>query len=125
VSLTACDATVAPATPQVGCTFFPLVAQQALSPELFVPFVKALKTAGPTLRIALAALIPKVNNVAEHGELPPLLATQDSQLRTIAVQLLTQLGGKTVNQALKNLRKDNAFTARADAIEILVRISGH
>ena len=123
--LTAKDATSDPALHKRRCTVFSLVAQQALSPELFVPFVKALKTAGPTLRIALAALIPKVNNVAEHGELPPLLATQDSQLRAIAVQLLTQLGGKTVNQALKNLLKDKAFTARAEAIEILVRISGH
>ncbi len=123
--LTAKGATGDPPLHKRRCTVFSLLVQQALSPELFVPLVKALKTADPTLRITLAALIPKVNNVAEHGELPPLLATPDSQLRAIAVQLLTQLGGKTVNQALKNMLKDKAFTARAEAIEILVRISGH
>ncbi len=123
--LTAKGASGDPPLHKRRCTVFSLTVQQALSPELFVPFVKALKTADPTLRITLAALVPKVNNVAEHGELPALLVTADSQLRSIAVQLLTQLGGKTVNQSLKNLLKDKAFTARAEAIEILVRISGH
>jgi len=92
--LTAKGATSDPPLHKRRCTVFSLVVQQALSPDLFVSFVKALKTADSTLRITLAGLIPKVNKVAEHGELPPLLATQDAQLRAIAVQLLTQLGGK-------------------------------
>src|SRR5215472_8129748 len=108
------------------CTVFSLLVQQALGQELFLPFVKALKIADALLRTTLATLIPKVNNIAEHAELCGLLSgSQDAQLRTIATQLLTQLGGKTVNQTLRSMLKDKAFTARTEAIEILVRISGH
>ncbi len=107
------------------CTVFSLVVQQALGPELFLPFVKALKTADPVLRACLATLIPKVNNISEHAELCGLLATPDAPLRAVTAQLLAQLGGKTVNQALRSMLKDKGFTARAEAIDVLVRISGH
>jgi twitching motility protein PilT len=107
------------------CTVFSLVVQQALAPELFLPFVKALKTADPVLRACLATLIPKVNNISEHAELCGLLAAPDPPLRAVTAQLLAQLGGKTVNQALRSMLKDKGFTARAEAIEVLVRISGH
>jgi twitching motility protein PilT len=107
------------------CTVFSLLVHQALHQELFLPFVKALKTADPLLRPTLAALIPKVNNIAGHLELCSLLNTQETALRAMVASLLAQLGGKTVNQALKNMLKDKAFAARAEAIDVLVRISGH
>ncbi len=123
--LTAKGAASDPALHKRRCTVFSVVVQQALAPELFLPFVKAIKTGDPLLRATLAALIPKVNNIAEHAELCGLLNTQDAQLRGIAAQLLSQLGGKTVNQTLRNMLKDKGFAARAEAIDILVRISGH
>src|SRR5713226_9635982 len=105
------------------CTVFSLVVQQALGPELFLPFVKALKTADPLLRACLATLIPKVNNISEHAELCGLLVTPDAPLRAVTAQLLAQLGGKTVNQALRSMLKDKGFTAHAAASHLLVLIS--
>jgi len=124
--LTAKDAATDVMMHRRRCMVFSLLVKQAPADQsLFVPFLKALKGGDAALRSTLMGLIPKVNNIAEHGELCGLLNAQDTQLRPLAVQLLTQLGGKTVNQTLRSMLKDRSFAARAEAIEILVRISGH
>lgn len=108
------------------CTVFSLLVKQCpADPALFIPFLKALKAGDPALRAALLALIPRINNIAAHEDLCALLNTQDMQLRSMASQLCIQLGGKTINQALRSMLKDKSFVARAEAIEVLVRISGH
>src|SRR5437868_5989808 len=51
------------------CAAFAAIVQNSPTPELFSPFVRALRPADSRLRAVLIALIPRVNNIQRHGEL--------------------------------------------------------
>lgn len=123
--LTAKDAGKDPVLHRRRCGVFVTVTDFLRNPAFFVPMVKALKVADLTLRAALVSLIPKVNNIADHAELCALLNNADASLRTAVSALLMSIGGKTVNQQLTSLMKDKGFLGRMEAIDILVKTSGH
>ncbi|HET9754608.1 MAG TPA: ATPase, T2SS/T4P/T4SS family, partial [Myxococcales bacterium] len=88
---------------------------------LFVPFVKAMKGAEPTLRTTLAALLPKVNSAADHGALVDCLRSPDAGLRATTARALQQLGGsKTLFDLLTRAAGEPAFPGRVEALDVLV-----
>jgi twitching motility protein PilT len=106
------------------CQVFVLVVDKCKNTALFVPLVKSLKAADPTLRSSLVQAIPKVNKIQEHNELCAALNHPDSQVRSAVSQLLAQLGGKTVLETLTQNLRSSSFQGRMEAIEVLVRVSG-
>src|SRR6185436_12932036 len=64
------------------------------------------------------------NNIHDHAELCSVLNSPEPALRAAVAQLLAQVGGKTVNQQLTQMMKDQRFLGRMEAIDILVKTSG-
>ena len=91
---------------------------------LFLPYVKALKTARPELRAQLAALIPKVNSPADLPELCALLRSPDAELRDLTCAILRQIGGRAVFQNLAAFVEQSDAAGRTQAIEALVAVAG-
>ncbi|HLA76467.1 MAG TPA: PilT/PilU family type 4a pilus ATPase [Vicinamibacteria bacterium] len=109
---------------QIRCIAFAKFAADAPDKELFVPFVRALKTAQPAVRATLTQLIPAVNSVADHGELVQLLGSPEAELRDLAGQLLIQVGGRGAFEMTAERATMPAFPGRAEAMEVLTSIGG-
>jgi len=93
---------------------------------LFAPFVKALKSADPTLRTTLAALLPKVNSATEHAALVDYLRSTDAALRATAARALQQLGGsRTIFDLLTRAAGEPGFAGRIEALDVLVAFARH
>src|SRR3989441_8884305 len=93
---------------------------------LFAPFVKALKSAEPSLRTTLAALLPKVNSATEHGALVEYLRATDTGLRATVARALQQLGGsRTVFELLTRAVSEPSFPGRVEAMDVLVGFARH
>src|SRR3989440_1317653 len=93
---------------------------------LFAPFVKALKSAEPSLRTTLAALLPKVNSATEHGALVEYLRATDTGLRATVARALQQLGGsRTVFELLTRAVSEPGFAGRVEAMDVLVGFARH
>src|SRR5690242_18749884 len=73
---------------------FKVVVEKVREPSLFVPLLKTLRSCDPALRACLVAVLPKVNNIAEHAELANSLNNPDAGVRSAVVTLLTSIGGK-------------------------------
>lgn len=93
---------------------------RAPSPDLFVPFVRALKTADGPLRTTLIALLPQVNNIAAHNELVELLGHTDATVRAAAVETLKQVGGPTALELATRKSLDPAFLGRSEAVAAFI-----
>jgi twitching motility protein PilT len=93
--------------------------------SLFVPYVKAFTTKDAALRQLLGNLIPKVNNIGEHGELVNLLRSADVPLRQATASVLRKIGGKTVFQLLSDRLGETEFAGRVEAIDVLAQTAGH
>jgi twitching motility protein PilT len=102
---------------------FSRVAERALDKSLFAPFVRALKAPDPQLRAALAALLPRVNSVPDQPALCAVLRSQDAQLRQVAAQVLSQIGGKTVFDLLSEMVQEPGFAGRSEAIDVVLAIA--
>ncbi|MDW8252151.1 MAG: HEAT repeat domain-containing protein, partial [Myxococcales bacterium] len=107
------------------CLAFVALCERTPYPELFVPIIRALPGADPTLRAQLVTLLPKVNNPAEHPELCRLLTSEDSDLRKLGAHVLKQVGGKTAFNVLSTYLKDPSFPGRMEALEALVPKAAH
>src|SRR5260370_3551150 len=93
---------------------------------LFVPLVKALKGAEPTLRAALAGLIPKVNSAVEHAALAELLRSDDAGLRATVARIFALIGGsKIVFEMLTRAVGEGSFKGRIEALDVLVGFAKH
>src|SRR5438874_185456 len=93
---------------------------------LFAPFVKALKSAEPSLRTTLAALLPKVNSATEHGALVEYLRATDTGLRATVARALQQLGGsRTIFELLTRAVSEPGFAGRVEAMDVLVGFARH
>lgn len=103
---------------------FKSLVEKAPDPALFIPFVRTLKAADPTLRAALVELLPKVNQPAGHAELAGLLRLPEVPMRRVAVHVLRQIGGKSVFEAVAPLAA-NDCAGRAEAIELAAQVGWH
>ncbi len=93
---------------------------------LFAPLVKALKSAEPSLRTTLAALLPKVNSATEHAALVDYLRSTDAGLRATAARALQQLGGsRTIFDLLTRAAGEPGFAGRVEALDVLVAFARH
>jgi twitching motility protein PilT len=106
------------------CAAFAAIIERSLSPklagELFVPAVRALRTADPHARAMLVQIIPCFNNVAVHGELCQLLGVSDPQVRRAAAEVLRQVGGKTALEVIEQLVGQPQFPGRIEALDVMV-----
>lgn len=102
---------------------FQLVAEKVPDKALFTPYVRALRTAEPGLRAVLVQLLPKVNNVGEHGALAALLRSAELQVRQAAAQALPAVGGRTVFESIGEMLREPGFPGRSEAMECLVALA--
>ena len=107
------------------CVVFGVLVERAPDPELFLPFVRALKPADATLRAALVKLLPMVNRVAGHGALCAALGEQELALRAAVAEVLQSIFTKTTLDALQALVLQPQFAGRAEAREVAVPRAGH
>ncbi|HVE84961.1 MAG TPA: PilT/PilU family type 4a pilus ATPase, partial [Myxococcales bacterium] len=107
------------------CFAFTRLVTRAPRPELFVPMVQALKVGDATLRSALAALLPVVNQVSEHGALCDLLRAGEAPVRQVAAQVLGLIGGKTALGLLTAWMEEPGFPGRIEALDAVARFAGH
>jgi twitching motility protein PilT len=89
--------------------------------QLFVPFVRALKTADLATRAVLVELLPRVNLVQGHAELAALLRSPDIAVRRAVASVLRVLQGKSVFDLCSGLAKEDQ-PGRAEAIDLTARI---
>jgi twitching motility protein PilT len=104
---------------------FVALCEQAPHGDLFVPVVRALRSADPALRAQLAALLPKVNNPAGHPELCELLGVEDGDLRKLGAHVLKQVGGRTAIEILSGYMRDPGFAGRMETLDIIGPKAGH
>jgi twitching motility protein PilT len=106
------------------CAAFAALVERSPHEDLFLPCVKALKSADSVLRAALVALLPKVNSNAGHAELCQLLGSPETELRKSAAMVLRQVAGRTAFQVLSDLIAHPSFAGRIEALEVLVPRAG-
>jgi twitching motility protein PilT len=93
---------------------------------LFLPFVKVLKGAEPTLRATLAALIPKVNSAVEHAALAEHLRSDDAGLRATVARIFALIGGsKIIFEMLTRAVGEGSYKGRTEALDVLVGFAKH
>ena len=101
------------------------IARRALDPSLFLTYVKALEGADTQTRQALVDLIPKVNNVREHGKLCEMLGSPSSGARKAAADVLKVVGGKQAFDMLLSIIAAPAFGGRIEALDAMVPKVGY
>lgn len=104
---------------------FARLAERNLDPALFVPYVQALHAPDGPLRELLVELLVRVNNVGGHVELCRFLAHPDSGAREAVAEVIDRVGVKTTFDILCHLCADPTFTARIDALNIMVPKARH
>ena len=90
---------------------------------LFLPFVRALRTADAPLRNVLVDAIPRVNSVEAHGELAGLLRAPEPLLRAAAARTLSKIGGRTVFDLVGKLVAEPTFPGRMEAMDVLMALA--
>lgn len=99
------------------CLVFKRLAENAPDPQLFIPFVRAMKSADGGVRALLASLLPRVNSVPGHGELIGLLRMPDGNLRRLVSQAARQIGGKAIFEAAGAIVYEEG-PGRMEALEV-------
>jgi twitching motility protein PilT len=102
---------------------FQRLAERVPDKSLFAAYVRCLRTADPVLRPALVALLPRVNNVAEHPALVALLRSPDAGVRQAAAQALPAVGGKSAFDAIEQIVGENAFAGRSEALDAVLAMA--
>jgi twitching motility protein PilT len=103
--------------------FHALVLRQP-SEALFRPAARALRTASPEGRALLVELLPRLNCVADHGELIELLRLPDGEVRAAAARVLVEVGSKAAVTALSPLVLDRGFPGFREGLEVIARVGG-
>jgi twitching motility protein PilT len=104
------------------CFVFRTLAERVIDKALFLPYVRALRSADGQILSLLGPLIPRVNNIEGHAELCSLLKESDATLRRGVAGILKQIGGTTVFQTLSAFCADPGFQGRIEAVDVLVSI---
>jgi twitching motility protein PilT len=107
------------------CHAFGAIVVRSVSPELFSPFVRALRPGDATLRATLLQLIPRVNSISKHAELCQVLAAPEADVRKAAGDALRAVIGPSAVELLKQLVLDPAFPGRMEAMEVVAAKAGH
>ncbi|MBX3227179.1 MAG: PilT/PilU family type 4a pilus ATPase [Labilithrix sp.] len=104
---------------------FSAIVTQSATPELFSPFVRALRPADSRLRAALVALVPRVNNIQRHGELCALLGAPEPEVRRAATEALRPVVGPSAFEILQQLVADRGFGGRTEAMDVVAGKAAH
>lgn len=107
------------------CSAFKAVCLASPDPSLFVPLAQAIVKADPQLRRAIAAVLPKTNDVESHGLLCAALGASDPDARSVAAFVLEQVGGPSALRELVRLVEQPAFAGRREALDVMVPKARH
>jgi twitching motility protein PilT len=107
------------------CAVFRRVCEAGEYRGLFVPLVRALRTADPVARQQFVELLPTINHVGGHGELVALFAHHQLEVRQAARDVMASVGGKTAFALLTQHCAEPQFPGRIEAIEALVQLAGY
>jgi twitching motility protein PilT len=103
--------------------FHALVLRQP-NEALFRPAARALRTASPEGRTLLVELLPRLNCVADHGELVELLRLPDGEIRAAAARVLIEVGSKAAVTTLSPLLLERGFPGFREGLEVVARVGG-
>jgi twitching motility protein PilT len=109
---------------RLACMAFIGLAQKQPSPELFAPFVKALKTPNALLVESLVHILPLVNSPKDHPLLLALLTDKDATIRQAARTLLERVANGTTVESLAQMCRQRGFTGRADLLPLARQFGG-
>jgi len=91
---------------------------------LFRPAARALRTASPEGRALLVELLPRLNSVADHGELIDLMRLPESEVRAAAARVLIEVGSKAAVTTLSPLLFERGFPGFREGLEVIARVGG-
>jgi twitching motility protein PilT len=114
-----------PAAVKNRCKAFAELVKQAPDPALFGPFIKAMKNGSEPIRQMMVEILPVVNHIPSHADLINQLRSTDTGLRQSTAQILSQVGGKTTFEKLRQFIREPNFNGRLEAIQVLLPIAGH
>jgi twitching motility protein PilT len=109
----------------VRCAAFGGLGDRFRHREMFLPYLRAIRTADPVLRRVLVEVAQRCNNPAVHPELVALFRDSDPAVRQAAGYLASTLGGNTVFSLLTELCGRPDFAGRVEAIEAMVVRAGY
>jgi twitching motility protein PilT len=104
---------------------FRLLAERVLDKGLFAHYVRALRSASPELRAALASLLPGVNSILDHPALCALISSPDASLRATVAGTLREIGAKTAFDMLSGMVHDPRLQGRREIMSVLAVIGEH
>jgi twitching motility protein PilT len=91
--------------------------------SLFLPLVRALRTADVPLRNVLSEVLPRVNNVEAHTELVALLRAPEPALRAATAKILLKVGGRTSFDTIGRLLGEPGFPGRLEGMDVVVGLA--
>jgi twitching motility protein PilT len=118
-------AAVDPTRQRLRRAAFVRVATTVRDKRLFLPYLRALKGADPSVRAVVADLLPGVNDPAQHGELCALLASPEPELRQVASLALRSLAGRSAFEILSQMVTEPQFSGRSEAMAVLSATAAH
>jgi len=107
------------------CSAFKAICLRSADPTFFRPITLAIEDADPLLRQALVAVLPKVNDQAQHELLCAQLGSRDRDVRRDVASVLAAIGGPSALRELTKLVRNRSFSGRRDAIEVMVPKARH
>ncbi|MFO0645011.1 MAG: PilT/PilU family type 4a pilus ATPase [Polyangiales bacterium] len=107
------------------CAAFLALVDASPDPSLFVPVVRALRSADAVARATLVQSLPKVNQVESHDELCETLASPDPDVRKAGALGLRLVGGRSAFVRVSEMVRDPSFQGRAEAMETFTAKARH
>lgn len=107
------------------CSALKNICLASADPSLFVPLAQSLERADPMLRRAIAGVLPKCNDVEQHGLLCVALGARDPDARAVAGSMLGALAGPSALRELTKLVAGPSFAGRRDALDLMVPKARH
>ena len=107
------------------CSAFKGLALASVDTALFAPLARALRGADPVARRAIAAVLPRANDVGAHRWLCEALGDADPDARAHAEAVLRQVGGPSALTALEKLVAARDFAGREEAMSVMIAKARH
>ncbi len=107
------------------CSAFRALALSSIDASLFAPLARALRTADPMARRAIATVLPRANDVDAHRVLCEVLGDSDPDARAHAAMVLEQIGGPSALSALERLVTQRDFAGREEAMAVMIPKARH
>jgi twitching motility protein PilT len=96
----------------------------SLKPELFRVLTRELPQQDPETQRLLARFIPRVNDSAHPEELVAILRSPSKHARLVGAEVMGQLGGPTLFNAVADALKEPGFVGLREAFDSLVVMGG-